>query len=151
MRKKLLVDTNILLDAAMKEREGWTAATLLMDEFAYEEATGYVSALSLKDVYYVLTKYADESSAREFVIAAMDLFEVVGIDAAVCRIAALSNEPDFEDGLIRACAESIPADFIISRDKTAFARSPIKSLSAQEYIDLFCDIEVIDLRDGDSK
>ncbi len=145
MRKKLLVDTNILLDAAMKERDGWVAATLLMDEFAYKEATGYVSALSLKDVYYVITKYADEPSAREFVIAVMDLFEIVGVDNALCRLAALSDEPDFEDGIVRACAESVPVDFIISRDEAAFKRSAIKRLSAQEYIDLFCDIETVEL------
>lgn len=145
MRRKLLVDTNILLDAAMKEREGWVPATLLMDEFAYEEAMGYVSALSLKDIYYVLTKYAGELSAREFVAAVMDLFEVVGIDGALCRLAVQSDEPDFEDGLVRVCAESVPVDFIISRDEDAFARSPIKRLSAQEYLDLFCHLEEAEL------
>ncbi len=144
MPRRLLVDTNILLDAAMAERDGWAAATLLMDEFVYEEAVGYVSALSLKDVYYVLTKYADESAAREFVLAVMDLFEVVGVDGALCRLAALSNEPDLEDGIIRACAESIPVDLIISRDEKAFVRSPLKRLTAQDYLDLFCDVETVE-------
>lgn len=54
---------------------------------------------------------------------------------------ALSDEPDFEDGIIRACAEAAGADFIISRDERAFARSPIKRMSAQEYIDLFVPTE----------
>lgn len=144
MSKKLLVDTNILLDAAMSERPGWAPAVILMDEFACEAAQGYVSALSLKDVYYVLTKYAGEQEARQFVIAVMDLLEVVAVDSALCRLASLSDEPDFEDGLVRACAESVPVDFIISRDESAFTRSPVKRLSAQQYIDLFCDVEEID-------
>lgn len=143
MRRRLFVDTNILLDAAMSERPCWSAATLLMDEFAYGEAEGYVSALSLKDVYYVLTKYADEEAAREFVCAAMDLFGVVGVDASICHTAAVSDEPDFEDGLIRACAESVPVDFIISRDEGTFARSPLKRLSAQDYLDFFCKPEEV--------
>lgn len=145
MSKKLLVDTNILLDAAMGERPGWAAAVLLMDEFAYSEAKGYVSAVSLKDVYYVLTRYSDEQSAREFVLAVMDLFEVVQIDATICRVAAMSNEPDFEGGIVRACAESVSVDFIISRDSKAFMKSSIKRLSAQEYLDMFCDIEEVTL------
>lgn len=144
MSRKLLVDTNILLDAAMGERPGWAAATLLVDEIAYEDVIGYVCAGSLKDVYYILTKYADEIAAREFVVAVMDLFEVVAVDGALCRIAALSDEPDFEDGLIRACAEGVPVDFIISRDEGAFARSPIKRLSAQDYLDIFCEVEEVD-------
>lgn len=144
MSKKLLVDTNILLDAAMSERPGWASATLLMDEFAYGAAQGYVSALSLKDIYYVLTKYANEKEARQFIRAVMDLLEVVSVDAGLCHLAAYSNEPDFEDGLVRACAECVPVDFIISRDESAFIRSPLKRLSAQEYIDLFCDVEEVD-------
>ena len=151
MSRKLLVDTNVLLDAAMPEREGWAAAVLLMDEFAYEEALGYASALSLKDVYYVLTKYAGERQAREFVRATIDLFEVVAVDGVACRIAAFSDEPDLEDGLIRACAESIPVDFIISRDKAVFARSSIKRLSVREYLDLFCAIEEADLGESDAR
>lgn len=150
MSRKLLVDTNVLLDAAMSEREGWAAAVLLMDEFAYGEATGYVSALSLKDVYYVLTKYAGEQQAREFVRAIIDLFEIIAVDGVACRIAAFPDEPDLEDGLIRACAESVPVDFIISRDKAAFTRSSIKRLSAKEYLDLFCAVEETSLSEGDS-
>lgn len=145
MSKKLLIDTNILLDAAMSERPCWSAAALLMDELAYNEAEGYIAATSLKDVYYVLTKYADEQSAREFVCAAMDLFNIVEVNASICRMAAASDEPDFEDGLVRACAESIPADFIISRDEGAFARSALKRLSAQDYLDLFCKPEEIEM------
>lgn len=141
MSRRLLVDTNILLDAAMKERPGWSAAVLLMDEFACSEARGYVSALSLKDVYYILTKYAGEAAARDFICAVMDLFDIAEIDATACRTAATSDEPDFEDGLVRACAEKIPVDFIISRDERAFARSSVKRLSAQDYLDLLCPVE----------
>ena len=147
MTRRLLIDTNILLDAAMGERPGWEAATLLIDELAFEDVIGYVSALSLKDVYYVLTKYADEHAARSFVLATMDLLTVAGVDGALCRLAALSDEPDFEDGIIRTCAESLPVDFIISRDEKAFAHSPIRRLSAQEYVDLFCVTEEVDFPD----
>lgn len=145
MNRKLLLDTNILLDAAMSEREGWAAAVMLMDEFAYENVDGYVCATSLKDIYYVLTKYDTEASARDFVLAILDLFEIVSIDKAMCRMAARSDEPDFEDGIIRMCAETLPVDFIISRDKSAFARSPVRRISAQEYLYTFCEVENVEL------
>ncbi len=145
MNRKLLLDTNILLDAAIEERPGCLAASLLMDEFFYESVTGYVSALSLKDVYYILSKYTDESAARRYVIALMDLFEIVPVDGALCRIAALSDEPDFEDGIVRACAENALVDFVVTRDAGAFGKSSLKCLTAQEYLDLFCDIEEVEL------
>lgn len=145
MNRKLFLDTNILLDAAMEERPEWASASLLMDEFLYEGVTGYVSALSLKDVYYILTKYAGEVAARQYILALMDLFETIPVDGALCRMAALSDEPDFEDGVVRACAEVVPVNFIISRDASAFTNSPIRCLTAREYLDLFCDVEEIEL------
>ena len=107
--------------------------------------TGYVPALSLKDAYCILTKYFDGPSAREFVAAALDAFEILPIDESICRIAIASDEPDFEDGLIRASAEVAPVDFIISRDERAFRRSTIKRMSAQEYVDAFCNATEVEL------
>lgn len=144
MVKKLLIDTNILLDAAIASRAEWAAATILLEEIAYGRAEGYLAASSLKDVYYVLTKYCDEASARKFISALTDLCEIVAVDASVCKIAMTSNEPDYEDGVIRACAESLPVDFIISRDKKAFKHSTIRRLSAQDFLDIFSDVEKID-------
>ncbi len=41
MSRNLPVDTNILLDSALPERETHPYAIMLMEEFAYGEATGY--------------------------------------------------------------------------------------------------------------
>lgn len=145
MNRKILLDTNILLDAAMSERSGWSAAMLIFDEVANGKATGYVSVLSLKDAYYVLTKYAGESAAREYVSASLSAFELIGVDGNTCYLAVKSNESDFEDAIIRSCAEGACVDFIISRDEAAFLKSPIKRLSAQDYVNLFCEVEKIKL------
>ena len=137
MNNKVLFDTNILLDAMMEERPEWAYAVMLHDEIAYGRLEGCVAATSLKDVYYVLTKYAGEKAAREYVDAALDAFTLLEVDEATCRIASRSNEPDFEDGLVRACAERAQVSFIISRDEDAFRKSPIKRLSARDYAELF--------------
>ena len=139
MTRKALLDTNILLDACMGERPDWAWAVMLLDEIAYNRLDGYIASTSLKDAYYILTKYADEPTAREFVLAALDLFEVAGVDAGLCRQAAMSNEPDFEDGVIRACAEQANVDFIISRDERAYRKCAIKRLDAHDYAELFCE------------
>lgn len=145
MNRKLLVDTNIFLDVAINAREGHVPGVLLWDEFLYGEAEGYIAATSLQDIYFILSKYEGESRSRGFIEAILKIFQVVPVDALICNTAIRSNEPDFEDGIVRECAESIPVDFIISRDKNAFGRSYIKSLTAQEYLDFFCDIEEIEL------
>ena len=143
--RKALFDTNILLDAAMVERPDHAAALLLLDEMAFGKLDGCIAATSLKDTYFVLTKYFGERNARSYVEATMEAFGLVGVDEAICRHAVASDEPDFEDGIVRACAEAADVDFIISRDSRAFRASPVRRLSAQEYLDLFCNVEDISL------
>lgn len=145
MRRTALVDTNILLDAMMPERPEWEYASMLLDEILYGNLEGHVAATSLKDAYFIMGRYAGEETARDFVKAAPDAFTVVEVDEALCRVAANSDEPDFEDGIIRACAERAGVDFIISRDEKAFARSSVKRLSARDYVDLFCEVDEIEL------
>lgn len=144
-KHRLLLDTNILLDAALPNRPDRRAACLLLEKVIYQNIKGYVCATSLKDFYYVLTKASTEPDARKYLSVILDFFEVISVDVPLCKIALTSNEPDFEDGLVRAAAESIPVDFLISRDTTAFERSPIKRLTAQEYIDLFDEAEEVSL------
>lgn len=43
-----------------------------------------------------------------------------------------SDEPDYEDGLIRAAAEALQVDALITYDKKAFKYSSIPSMTAEE-------------------
>lgn len=145
MPKAVLLDTNILIDAAVPGREDHNFAQLIEDEIAYGGLKAYVAATSLKDVYYLIKSETDEAFAREYVKCLMRLYALAPVDELVCADAAYSDEPDFEDGIIRACAESLGVDYIISRDKKAFKRSPVKRMSAQEYANAFIDYETVDL------
>ncbi len=47
------------------------------------------------------------------------------------------GEPDFEDGLIRACAELNDVDVILTRGPNAFKRSKVRAMTCAEYLELF--------------
>ena len=145
MSRKILADTNILIDIAQPDRPGHAAGLMLLDEVAYHEVELCVASSSLKDVYYILCKCSAETNARHYITQAIDVFTVLPVDESVCKIAANSDEPDFEDGIIRACAELAKVDFILSRDQAAFSKSPIKRLNAQDYLDLFCNVKTVEL------
>ena len=60
--------------------------------------------------------------------------------------ALASDEPDFEDGMVRACAEHEGATVIITRDKKAFTASAIPALPAAEFLaQVGFDYELVDL------
>ncbi|MDO4807798.1 MAG: PIN domain-containing protein [Coriobacteriales bacterium] len=131
---RILFDTNALLDAVCPNRPEQQEVHRLLARCNGDGDMGIACGVSLKDVYYVMSRRFDEPTARKAVEWLCDLLVIGPVSAKECTEALLSNEPDFEDGLIRACAELNDVDFIISRDSKAFAGSPVRRVSAKEYL-----------------
>ncbi len=131
---RILFDTNVLLDAVCPGRPEQREVHRLLARCNGDGDMGIACGLSLKDVYYVMCRRFDEPTARKAVGWLTDLLVIGPVGAEECIAALSSNEPDYEDGLVRACAELNDVDFIISRDSAAFAGSPVRSLSAGEYL-----------------
>ena len=135
---RLLLDTNVLLDCVDPNRAHHDDAMRLIARCNGGGDMGLASSHSFKDAYYIMSQLYGEKHAREAVRILSDLVVIGPIGAEETLVAIDSNEPDFEDGLIRACAERVKANFIISRDKDAFQKSSLKRLSARDYVELFC-------------
>ena len=136
---RLLLDTNVLLDCVDPSRACHDDAMRLMTQCNGGGSLGIASSLSLKDVYYIMGKLYDEPTARKAVDVLTGLVVIGPISAEETLSALNSDEPDFEDGLVRACAELNDVDFIISSDKDAFRKATIRKLTAAEYLALFCE------------
>ena len=133
---RLMIDTSILMDVIDITRPQHNQARDLFDRCNGWGDFGMACALSFKDVYYLASKQYGQQTARNIVKQLMGLLVIAPVDAEVCDLALNSNEPDFEDGIIRACAELNDADFIITRDKAAFANSKVRSVDAAEYLQI---------------
>ena len=133
---RVLVDTNVLLDAALEGRPHHKESAEVIDRCSGWGEFGMVCSLSLKDVYYISGRAHGEAWARSAVRHFMGLLAIAPVDAEVCAKALASNEPDFEDGIIRACAELNDADFIVTHDKAAYAHSTVRSVTAAEYLQI---------------
>ncbi|KFI57677.1 toxin-antitoxin system, toxin component, PIN family [Bifidobacterium gallicum DSM 20093 = LMG 11596] len=94
-----------------------------------------IAVSSLKDTYYILAKRYGESFARQTVAELLDLFDAQPLLVAYARTAAVSNESDFEDGLVRALAESLRCDAIVTRDATAFQNSAIAHCAPLAFVE----------------
>jgi len=122
---RAVLDTNVVLDFLDSGRPAHPTAVDLIRVLVAADADLCLAATSLKDVYYVLTKVAGEPAARQAVTALVQTTTVMTIDAATCNDALSNNEPDFEDGLVRACADAYTADWIVTRDQAAFAGASV--------------------------
>lgn len=135
---RVLLDTNILLDVALK-REPWYDASKRLIEAGQDGSRmrAGVASLSLKDAYFVITKRASEAEARQYLHFIAQSCEILSVDAKTCAMALSSTEPDFEDGLIAAAAIQAGVDIIISRDETAFNNLPIPKIDPIIFADFF--------------
>ncbi len=132
---RLLLDTNILLDCGDPLHESHDEAVRLVTRCNGGGDMSIASSHSLNDTYYIMKRIYDEPSARNAVRVLSDLVVVAPVSAEETLLALDSNEPEFEDGLVRACAELNDADFIISRDEKAFRKAAIRRVTAKEYLD----------------
>ena len=139
---KLLLDTNFLLDIVEPGRPDEEAAVTLFKALVSGDLEGLVAASSLKDLYYLVRKWQGDQAARDWLRVFMRVFTVTELDIEACAVAVDSDEPDFEDGCIRAIAEREMVDCIITRDEKAFLRSRVKSFTAKDFLALFADTSV---------
>lgn len=134
---RILLDTNALLDFLSLDRSAHEeTAAALRACMERPSARVYVCAGSLKDAYYIYERhYGNEADARRKIQLVRSAFEPVDLTSALVDQALASDEPDFEDGLIRAAAESVRADGILSRDEGAFLSGPVRRMTAADVLE----------------
>ena len=79
----------------------------------------------------------DEVRATRSIEWLRELLVIAPLGAEECELSLGCGEPDFEDGLIRACAELNDVDVILTRDTAAFKRSKVRAMTCAEYLGLF--------------
>lgn len=147
--ERIFCDTNFLLDLFDAQRECHHDAVALLWYCSDNAQTAKLiaSITSFKDAYYILSRlYKDKDLARNSiesimgsVIKPVDMLSYYGAEALS------SDEPDFEDALIRACAEHENATVLITRDQKAFRSCAIPALSARDFLEhKEFDFEVMD-------
>ena len=133
----VVLDTNVLLDYLSADRaEHVVTVEALRACMVRDDVRIFVPACLLKDVYFVYERhYGSEADARRKITLMRRAFEVAELTLDIVDAALASDEPDFEDGLVRATAEALGVDVIVSRDVRAYANSSVKRLSAAELLE----------------
>lgn len=118
------------------DRPHSNVAAVIIDAAGEGRFEAVVSASSLKDIYYITRKSLADDIVRDYIAAFLDLMEVAPVDRAACADALRSDEPDFEDGIVRAIAESSGADFIVTRDGKAFGKSGVRAMTSALFAEV---------------
>ena len=132
---KLLIDTNIILDALMA-REPWAAsAQAVLLAVAEEKAAGCITASAFTDLYYLLRKHLrDEEKTRQALLGLLASVDVLDVNGTDCEKAFGLSMNGYEDALLAYCGKRHKADYIVTRNPRHFEGSPVKAISPNELL-----------------
>ena len=133
---KLLIDANILLDV-LQNREPFVETSSVIWKFCEtEKAEGYVSALTIANLVYVMLKELDPEKTERVLNALSLIFSFAELTPTDLTRAAALRWDDFEDTVQSVTAERIGADHIVTRNVRDFTRSKVVALTPSEMIAL---------------
>ena len=134
---KVLIDTNIMIDAITNRdgRSGFSAAVI--DLCAKEKIAGFVALHSFSNMYYILRKQYSDYERRTILKRYNEILRVTEAGNDIVD-AAIKNSVinDYEDALQYACAESVGADYIVTRNTKDYGKADIRAVSPEELLKL---------------
>ena len=135
---RVLLDTNIVLDYLSAARPCHAQAVELLERLLESDIEPVIAASSIKDAYYILCRhYRREAAVRERLHDFLDIVGLEELTQEVVEAAFASDEPDFEDGILRATAELGGFSAIITRDAAAYASSSVPAMDCTKALEVF--------------
>lgn len=135
---RLLIDTNIIIDFALRREPFFEQARLLMTLGELGEFDLFISGSQITDVYYLLSNGGKESRAepaKRFLRSICDFVRIVPIGQGEIQSALDSDWNDFEDACVYQAARSVKADAIITRNRKDFEKSHIKVFGCDGFFE----------------
>lgn len=133
----ILIDTNIMIDSITIRDEESHFSKDIITLCAEGKVSGFVAPHSLSNMYYILRKQYSEKELRKIIERFSKLLTIVNTDSHIINAALNNNDiADFEDAIQYACAESVGADCIVTRNTKDFGNCPIKAVTPEELLEL---------------
>jgi len=134
---RLLLDVNVVLDVLANREPFANEAGALLARIERGEAQGIVAAHTVTTLHYLLVRELGKARSRRILTDLLQIISVAAVDEDRLRYALEMNWSDFEDAVQAACAEHSEADYIVTRDKTGFKKSPVRTVTPGEILALF--------------
>lgn len=132
---KLLIDTNVILDVLCARPGFVEPASLIWKRCELGLDDGYLSALSIPNIVYVLRKELTPQKTHQVIEQLMLIFYIVDLRATDLLKAAAAQSKDYEDQLQIVAAERIKADYIVTRNMRDFLDSSIAVISPSQLLE----------------
>lgn len=132
---KILVDTNIVIDALTGREPFREPAEQIFMLAANQIEDMYITPSSATDVYYLIRKHLHNTEQSKNTLSKLyQLFGILDVTAKDCQDALVSDVKDYEDAVISCCAKRNQMDYIVTRNIKDYEKSKVKALLPDEII-----------------
>ena len=120
MRRRLLLDLNVVLDVLLDRKPHVAAAAALWGGIERGRAIGFLAAHAFTTVHCLASRARGRRFAQQAVVDLLSVFRVAAVNEGVVRRAADLSWPDFEDAVSASCAVTAKCYAIVTRDPAGF-------------------------------
>ena len=131
----IMLDTNVILDFAMKRGEHYAPALGIMRRIADGHLVAHISASQVTDIYYFLEKKFTPEESIRVLVDLIESIRIVRVDRHTIEAAIDSDMHDFEDAVQTAAAKDFGIDIVVTRDKTGFSNSGLHVYLPVEFLE----------------
>lgn len=137
---KVLIDTNVIIDA-LTSREPWNeSAEAIFIMAANHMMDMYITASSATDIYYLVRKYLHSADqAKQVMEKLYSLVGILTVSSAECIDALASSISDYEDAVVERVSVKANMDYIITRNVKDYQQGMMKTISPDDFIVLMND------------
>ena len=130
----LLIDTNILLDVLQKREPFFEASVSVWRRCERGAAYGWISAMSVPDIVYILRKELTPAKTAEVYESLSMLFRIAALIPADLALAADMRWKDYENAVQAATAERLGCDAIITRSVRDYEGSSVPAVTPEDFL-----------------
>lgn len=132
---KVFVDTNIVIDLLSKRKGHYESAAALFSKADRSELEISVSALTIANTQYILSKYGNKADVLNVLRRFKVLVEVAPLDEKIISLALSQDRfTDFEDSLQYYSALETDSLVIITRNTKDFKPSQLPVMQPDEFL-----------------
>ena len=132
---KVLVDTNVILDALLHRDPFYKDSGAVYDLVDQGQITGCVSSSAMTDIFYLLYKaHKDTGKVYALVDDIARLFTIVPVLESTIKAALALRWKDFEDAVQFTAAQESGAAYIITRNMTGYETPAVPCTSPAAFI-----------------
>ena len=134
MRKRVLYDTNVLLDVILLRTPHVTASAAALDLAAEGTVEGFVAGHAVTTIAYLVQREKGQATARKALVQLLSRIRVAPTTDSAVRLALALGLSDFEDAVSVASAQEAGCDVIVTRNLPHCRSALVKAILPEALV-----------------